>query len=84
MKPHTKNYFDYYGIDYDIATGYHDYIDCEVCRKQAVDIHHIQPKGSGGSDQVQNIIALCRDCHTKAHAEKISKQELIDIHYKNL
>lgn len=84
MKPHTKNYFDYYGIDYDIATGYHDYIDCEVCGKQAVDIHHIQPKGSSGSDHIQNLIAVCRTCHIDAHAERISKDELSKIHYNNL
>lgn len=81
MKKHTKIYMDYFG--YTIA----DFIPCEKCHKKAVDIHHIEPRGMGGSkskDYIENLIALCRECHTDAHAEKISKQELKKIHNANL
>lgn len=47
-----------YGID--------DYIACEVCDNRAVDIHHINARGMGGSnakDVIENLQALCRQCH---------------------
>lgn len=80
MQKHTKTYFDYFSIDYDIPTGYHDYIDCEVCHKQAKDIHHIIFKSQGGKDEINNLIALCRDCHTKAHSGNLPIFELQTIH----
>ena len=46
-----------------------DFIGCEVCGTAASDIHHIQPRGMGGSklrDTPDNLIALCRPCHTEA------------------
>lgn len=46
-----------------------DFIGCEVCGVVASDIHHIQPRGMGGSklrDTPDNLIALCRPCHTEA------------------
>ncbi len=82
MRKHTKIYFDYFGY------GIDDVIICEFCGKnKAVDIHHIDNKGMGGSktkDKIENLIALCRDCHDKAHKEIISKQELVTKHYLNI
>lgn len=73
MKRHVKNYLK--------ATGYgiQDVILCERCAFVAVDIHHIKYKSQGGSDEYENLIALCRDCHIKAHAGEISKQELLEM-----
>lgn len=79
MQPHIKNYLKHF--NYTTA----DVILCERCKQVAVDIHHIIPRSKFGSkrkeeqDNVMNLIALCRDCHTDAHAEKISKDELFDI-----
>jgi len=84
MKKHTKNYFDYFDIDYDIPTGYHDYIYCEVCGRIAVDIHHINFKSQGGKDNIENLIALCRDCHNKAHAGILTKKHLQEVHDENI
>lgn len=64
MKKHTKIYFDYF--DYTIA----DFIPCEKCGARAVDIHHVIFKQMGGSktkDYIENLVALCRECHNKAH-----------------
>lgn len=50
-----------------------DFIACELCGMGAVDIHHVEPRSKFGSkkkddqDDVSNLIALCRDCHDKAH-----------------
>jgi predicted HNH restriction endonuclease len=76
MQKHTKIYFEYF--DYTKA----DFIGCEVCKNRAVDIHHIEQKGMGGSkskDYIKNLIALCRNCHEKAHANIITKIELKEI-----
>ena len=84
MKPYTKIYFDFFNIDYDISTGYHDYIDCEVCKKQAVEIHHIIKKSQGGKDNIENLIAVCRECHNRAHDETLKVKDLKRIHDINI
>ena len=44
---------------------------CEACHLEpAVDIHHIDMKGMGGTkgkDHIENLILICRRCHTFAH-----------------
>jgi len=69
MQKHVKNYLEYHGL----YEG--DPLACEVCGKVGIipddiDIHHIEPKGMGGSklkDNPENLIALCRTCHEYAH-----------------
>ena len=69
MKKHTKLYLDYFGY------GIEDFIPCESCGAKAVDIHHIEARGMGGdkkADNINNLMALCRQCHlvmgdTKTH-----------------
>ena len=74
MKKHTKVYLE--GMGYDVT----DFICCEVCQAQAVDIHHIEARGMGGSktaDTIDNLMALCRQCHTnlgdKTHYKELLK-----------
>ena len=43
MQKHTKIYLDYF----DALFG--EFVPCEMCGKEAVDIHHIEPRQSGGS-----------------------------------
>ena len=84
MQAHVKNYLEYYGYTSE------DVILCERCKSKASDIHHIQYRSHFGTkkaverDNVKNCIALCRECHTAAHEEKISKEELQNIHDQNL
>lgn len=61
MKKHTTNYLKHYGY------GEQDIILCEQCTAIAVDIHHIKEKSLGGTDDIENLIALCRKCHSEAH-----------------
>jgi 5-methylcytosine-specific restriction endonuclease McrA len=84
MKKHTKVYLK--GMGYDI----HDFIPCEVCQSKAVDIHHITPRGMGGSkhrDTLDNLMALCRMCHAiadfgvdlpQAYLREIHEQALLN------
>jgi 5-methylcytosine-specific restriction endonuclease McrA len=83
MKKHTKIYLDYFGY------GIEDYVPCEICGNKAVDIHHIDCRGMGGSskkDKIENLMALCRECHItygdkKQHTERL--QERHDLRLKN-
>lgn len=62
MKRHVKTYLRFFGY------GEEDFIPCEVCGAKAVDIHHIDCRGMGGSkekDDVENLMALCRKCHVE-------------------
>ena len=77
MKKHTKIYFDYFGYDQS------DFIACEVCGSQAIDIHHIEARGFGGSktkDIISNLMAVCRDCHIKYGDLKQYKDFLKEVH----
>lgn len=53
---------------------------CEICKKDApflrksngspfLEIHHIIPLSQGGPDIVDNALALCPNCHRRAHFE---------------
>ena len=41
---------------------------CALCDStKYIQIHHIIPRGSGGTDHPHNLICLCADCHAAAH-----------------
>ena len=67
MKIHTKVYMDFF--DY----GETDFVMCEMCQQdRAVDIHHLDSRGMGGSknkDYIENLMGLCRECHIKAESD---------------
>ncbi len=83
MQKHHKIYVEHFPSH----TGYYD---CEVCGKKAEDIHHIKRRSEFGTktkdqqDQIENLIALCRDCHNKAHDNVLTKKYLIEKHKKKL
>ena len=72
MKKHTKLYLE--SFNYDTS----DFIPCEICEAKAVDIHHIDARGMGGSDKdnIDNLMALCRNCHIKFGDKKQFKDML--------
>ncbi len=53
---------------------------CEWCGKpslvQDLDCHHVRFRSQGGGDEPENLIGLCRPCHEKAHAGKLSESDL--------
>jgi len=73
MKPHVKNYLKAMDLIPE------DVIICEMCPCAAVDIHHIIYKSQGGSDEFENLIALCRKHHDQAHDRIIEKEELFEL-----
>jgi hypothetical protein len=81
VKKHTKLYLSYFNYDQS------DFIPCEVCGDKAVDIHHIECRGMGGSkeaDKIENLQALCRKCHIKYGDKKDFKEFLQEIHNSKL
>jgi|TARA_B110000908_G_C10200479_1_gene425078 hypothetical protein len=77
LNKHTKLYCDYFNYE----EG--DFIPCEICGQTAVDIHHIESRGMGGTnekDHIKNLMAVCRSCHVKYGDEKDLKEMLNKIH----
>jgi len=86
MADYKKIYLDYFGF----SEG--DYIPCECgCKRNAVEIHHLDNKGMGGSktkDYIENLCAVSRDCHTEAHDspkfnEMLKEKHLINVKNKD-
>ena len=81
MKKHTKIYMKHFNYVLD------DFIPCEGCGARAVDIHHIENRGSGGAndkDRIENLMAVCRPCHVM-HGDVPEKvQWLKQIHERKL
>jgi 5-methylcytosine-specific restriction protein A len=47
---------------------------CRLCKTHfeetfMVQIHHVVPVSSGGSDEDNNLCTLCRKCHMKVHSD---------------
>lgn len=83
MEKHTKNYLAFF-------PSHSGFYHCEICNKQATEIHHIQRRSEFGSktkhlqDKIENLIALCRGCHEKAHANIYTKEFLTETHLKKM
>jgi len=39
--------------------------DCD--RRNKLTVHHIIPRSAGGTDNLDNLITLCRECHDAIH-----------------
>ncbi len=41
---------------------------CALCgSNRGIQIHHVVPRGRGGSNSLHNLITLCNVCHANAH-----------------
>ena len=65
-----KNHVKVYALH--VCLGEQDAPMCEHCRaRPMVDVHHVRPRGMGGSkrrDDIANLVGLCRPCHSAAEA----------------
>ena len=78
MIKYKKIYMDFFNL------GEQDFIYCEFNYMQgkqikAVDFHHIR-HGANKVDHINNLMALSREVHDKAHKEHICRNELEQIH----
>ena len=77
---YKEKYFKFHGLEKC------DILLCANCGKVAVNLHHIKYKSKGGSDEEENLIPLCYDCHASHHnkntptTEQIKKIKLTYIH----
>ena len=73
MRKHTQIYFDALGLYPE------EFTPCELCGKEAVDIHHLERRGMGGTtnpeaNSIFNLMALCREDHDK-FGEKVAYKD---------
>lgn len=47
-----------------------------VCRHIDVDVHHIEPWADCHAHEYDNLIALCPNCHRRAHRGEIDRKSL--------
>jgi len=76
MQKYIKIYMKHYWYDET------DFIPCEVCWATSTEIHHINWRIGKNYWDVQSLIALCRECHLKAHSSEITKEQLIEYKKK--
>ncbi|MBT7929876.1 HNH endonuclease [Candidatus Peregrinibacteria bacterium] len=77
MKKHIKIYLKHFGY------GEQDFIPSELSGMQAVDIHHIQYGRGKRKDVIENLMALTREEHDRAHFKRkpyLTREELQEIH----
>ena len=48
---------------------------CEECKRNgkltpSEEVHHIIPLSEGGTNKQQHLMALCKSCHSRIHAER--------------
>ena len=48
---------------------------CEICYAKGIlveteEVHHKKPLSEGGTHDRDNLIALCKSCHARIHAER--------------
>ncbi|MCM4170961.1 HNH endonuclease [Arenibacter sp. TNZ] len=66
---------------------------CESCNKKApfetigglpyLEVHHVLSLAEGGSDKVENTVAVCPNCHREAHYGTF-KTQIKDAFYANI
>ena len=78
MIKYKKIYLDFWNLT--VA----DFIPCVYCSSPSIDIHHLVFKSQGGKDEPDNLIALCRCCHEKAHADRNFNKYLKELHEINI
>ena len=52
------------------AILYRDNYTCQCCGKKncRLEVHHIKFRSNGGTDDEENLITLCKECHDGVHA----------------
>ena len=77
--PNVKGWGYQRGVNYGFANSREhalcrDNYTCQVCKAKntRLEVHHIKYRSQGGTDDLDNLITLCVDCHKKVHAGKLS------------
>ena len=73
MVKHKKVYVEYFGY------GEQDFIPCENCGNECVDVHHLDGRGKD-KDVIENLMGLCREDHNRAGRDKDFNEEMKQLH----
>lgn len=77
MEAHKKIYIDYFGCDIS------EFSPCEKCQKKGGhDVHHIHGRGEG-MDVIENLMLLCRSCHSLYHDDGKWTEDEMQICHDN-
>lgn len=54
---------------------------CERCKAEgrytlATEVHHVNPLSKGGGNETENLMALCKSCHSKIHSHAETRLEV--------
>ena len=62
-----------------------DKYTCQHCKTKqgTLEVHHIVFRSNGGSDEPDNLITLCRQCHRELHLGKFSLKNTKGLKRKN-
>lgn len=76
--PNVRGWGYQKGINYGFANARAHALDrdnytCQHCgtKNTRLEVHHIKYRSQGGSDDLDNLITLCEDCHHNLHKGKI-------------
>ena len=78
MQKYKRVYLSYFNY------GEQDYVPSEYSGLPAEDIHHLTFRSQGGKDEVENLMALTREEHDRAHSDREFNERLKKIHLKRL
>ena len=57
---------------------------CARCRKKTtidmLTIHHIIPRAKGGTNDIENIIGLCKKCHDIIEPQELSRDDILNYY----
>lgn len=56
-------------------------IPCELCQwdKTTRDLHHIIEVSNGGTNELENLISVCPNCHRMIHNNLVSKDDIENV-----
>ena len=74
MAGYKKKYLKYFGY------GDQDHVPSEYSGLPAQDIHHLTFRSQGGKDDIENLMALTREEHDRAHNDREFNDRLKEIH----
>jgi 5-methylcytosine-specific restriction endonuclease McrA len=63
-----------YKVNRDIVFALQGWLCACCCEKKPLTAHHILPRSRGGSDEIKNLLGLCRVCHDDLHNQREKRQ----------
>ena len=59
--------------DFLLVTSKHQ---CSICQTNTVDVYHIVPISKGGTNDLENLMVVCPNCHTNFHERRFTTDQM--------